>query len=192
MQRNSIVRIEGTCRELLRLIANVLEIAKIEAGEMPVTSEPVLLAELVDEVAAEYGPLASEVGRHLKVAVGTDLPPAVADRVLLKRVLVNLIVNALRHSGSTDVCVEAALEAGAPHIAIRVVDHGRGIPEADQAGIFEKFKTMRGDQTADTGLGLPFCKLAVERMQGHIALRSAPSTGTAFIVTLPRQGMQLA
>jgi protein-histidine pros-kinase len=192
MQRNSIVRIEGTCRELLRLIANVLEIAKIEAGEMPVASEPILLAELVDEIAAEYAPLASEVGRHLKVAVGTDLPPAVADRVLLKRVLVNLIVNALRHSGSTDVCVEAAPEAGAPRIAIRVVDHGRGIPEADQAGIFEKFKTMRGDQTADTGLGLPFCKLAVERMQGHIALRSAPSTGTAFIVTLPRQGMQLA
>jgi signal transduction histidine kinase len=185
-QRNNVVRIDRTCRELLRLIGNVLEIAKIEAGEMPIAIEPIVLAELVDEVATEYAPVADDMGRGLTVAVGTDLPPAAADRALLKRVLVNLIVNALRHSGSTHVRVEGALDPARPHVAIRVVDHGHGIPEAEQAGIFEKFKTLRGDPTADTGLGLPFCKLAVERMRGHIALSSTPTTGTTFTVTLPR------
>jgi PAS domain S-box-containing protein len=184
-QRNNVARIDRTCRELLRLISNVLEIAKMEAGEMPVATEPIVLAELVDEVAAEYGPVATDVGRRLEVAVGTDLPPAVADRALLKRVLVNLIVNALRHSGSREVRVEAAPEPSSPCVSIRIVDHGHGIAEADQAGMFTKFKTRSGDPTADTGLGLPFCKLAVERMRGAIVLSSTPNLGTTFTVTLP-------
>jgi PAS domain S-box-containing protein len=184
-QQKKLNQIERTCREMLRLVGNVLEIAKIEAGQMPVATEQVVLAELVDEVAAEYGPVAAEAGRRLTVAVGTDLPPAVADHALLKRVLVNLVANALRHSGSAEVRVEAAVEAAPPALVIRVVDNGHGIPEEEQAGIFEKFRTMRGDPTADTGLGLPFCKLAVERMQGHIVLTSGPRSGTVFAVTLP-------
>jgi signal transduction histidine kinase len=184
-QETTIVRIERTCRELLRLIANVLEIAKIESGEMPVASELITLAEIVDEVAAEYGPIATEVERRITVAISTGLPPIVADRGLLKRVLVNLIANALRHSGSKEICVGAAPEPAGDRITVRVVDHGEGIPAADQAGLFEKFRTRPGDPTADTGLGLPFCKLAVERMQGRIALSSAPGAGTVFAVTLP-------
>ena len=184
-QQKNLAQIERTCRELLRLIGNVLEIAKIEAGQMPVATERVLLAELVDEVAAEYGAVASEVGRRLTVAVGTDLPPAVADHVLLKRVLVNLVANALRHSGSREVRIDAVPESERAEITLRVVDAGHGIPEEEQAGIFEKFRTMRGDSTGDTGLGLPFCKLAVERMGGRIALSSAVGAGTTFTVTLP-------
>jgi protein-histidine pros-kinase len=184
-QQKNLSQIERTCCELLRLIGNVLEIAKIEAGQMPVATERVLLAELVDEVAAEYGPVATDVGRRLTVAVGTDLPPAVADQALLKRVLVNLVANALRHSGSTEVRIDAVPESERAEITLRVVDAGHGIPEDEQALIFEKFRTMRGDATGDTGLGLPFCKLAVERMGGRIALRSAVGAGTAFTVTLP-------
>ncbi len=152
---------------------------------MPVATERIVLAELVDELAAEYGPVAHEVGRRLTVAVGTDLPLVIADRALLKRVLVNLVANALRHSGSMEVCIEAIPEPARAWITIRVVDSGRGIPDEEQAGIFEKFTTVRGDSTADTGLGLPFCKLAVERMGGQIALRSAIGVGTEFAVTLP-------
>jgi PAS domain S-box-containing protein len=184
-QESSIVSIGRTCRELLRLIGNVLEIAKIESGKMPVASEQIILAEIVDEVASEYGPVATELKRRITVAMSARLPPVVADRALLKRVLVNLIANALRHSGSTEICVGAAPEPAGDRITVSVVDHGDGIPAADQAGIFEKFRTRRGDPTADTGLGLPFCKLAVERMQGHIALSSAPGAGTMFAVTLP-------
>ena len=187
-QQGSLAQIERTCHELLRLIGNVLEIAKIEAGAMPVASEPIVLAQLVDEVAVEYAAFAKELGRSVTVAVGTELPPAVADRALLKRVLVNLIVNALRHSGSKEVRVEASPEPARCQITIRVVDHGHGIPQDEQAGIFEKFRTIRGDSTADTGLGLPFCKLAVERMQGRIELSSVTGAATVFAVTLPSHG----
>jgi signal transduction histidine kinase len=184
-QRKNLIQIDRTCRELLRLIANVLEIAKIEAGEMPVASEPVVLADLVDEVASEYGPVAEEVSRRLTVAVGTGLSPVVADHALLKRVLVNLVVNALRHSGSSEVRIDALPESERAEITLRVVDSGHGIPEAEQARIFEKFRTARDDSTADTGLGLPFCKLAVERMGGRIALSSVVGVGATFAVTLP-------
>src|SRR5215470_9471905 len=91
-QRGYLLQIERTCREMMRLIQNLLEISKIEEGKMPVAREPIVLAELVDEVAREYGPVAVEAGRRLRTAVGTDLPLASGDRALLKRVVVNLVV----------------------------------------------------------------------------------------------------
>jgi signal transduction histidine kinase len=186
-QQHHLHQIERTCREMTRLIQNLLEISKIEEGKMPVAHEPIVLAEVVDEVAREYGPVAEQAGRRLRVAVGTDLPPASGDRALLKRVLVNLVVNALRHSGSNEVAIEGRSEP--PHVRLEVVDHGHGIEVADQARIFEKFRSVRrspsDDPGSDTGLGLPFCKLAVERMGGRITLTSAPGASTVFGVTLP-------
>src|SRR6185369_15216141 len=107
--RGYLLQIDRTCREMMRLIQNLLEISKIEEGKMPVAAEPIVLAELVDEVVAEYGPVAEQTGRRLVVAVGTDLPAARGDRALMKRVLINLVVNALRHSGSEEVRIEARL-----------------------------------------------------------------------------------
>ena len=109
------------------------------------------------------------------------------DRALLKRVLTNLIVNALRHSGSSEVVVEGRQDTAG--VALDVVDYGRGIPESEHARIFEKFRTVRrspsDDPGGDTGLGLPFCKLAVERMGGRITLASRGGVSTVFTVVLP-------
>jgi signal transduction histidine kinase len=132
--------------------------------------------------------LAEEAGKRLVVALDAALPPAAADHALLRRVLVNLIANALRHSGSSEVRIEANAEPGGV-VALRVIDHGRGIPADDQARIFEKFGSIRRSPTAepitDTGLGLPFCKLAIERMGGTIELASRAGGPTVFAVTLP-------
>jgi signal transduction histidine kinase len=121
------------------------------------------------------------------MAVGTELPPAVGDRALLKRVLVNLVVNALRHSGSAEVLVEG--RALLAQVMLNVIDYGYGIPEEHHERIFEKFRTVRRSPTddpgGDTGLGLPFCKLAVERMGGRITLASTGGVSTVFSVTLP-------
>jgi len=186
-QRQYLHHIERTCREMMRLIQNLLEISKIEEGKMPVAREPIVLAEMVDEVAREYGPVAEQAGRRLRIAVGTDLPPASGDRALLKRVLVNLVVNALRHSGSSEVVIEGG--SAPPDVRLEVVDYGHGIAEDDRVRIFEKFRTVRrspsDDPGGDTGLGLPFCKLAVERMGGRISLASSPGLNTVFTVTLP-------
>jgi signal transduction histidine kinase len=187
VQRGYLLQIERTCREMMRLIQNLLEISKIEEGKMPVAREPIVLAEVVDEVTREYAPVAEQAGRRLTVDVGTELSPAVGDRTLLKRVLVNLVVNALRHSGSTEVRIEGRADADC--VRLSVVDYGDGIHEQDQARIFEKFRTIRrspsDDPGGDTGLGLPFCKLAVERMGGRIGLTSTARVSTVFTVELP-------
>jgi signal transduction histidine kinase len=187
--RSYLLQIDRTCREMMRLIQNLLEISKIEEGKMPVAAEPVVLAELVDEVVAEYATVAEQTGRRLHVSVGTDLPAARGDRAIMKRVLVNLVVNALRHSGSDEVRIEGTLGPEADEITLGVRDRGRGIAEADQSRVFEKFRILRrsptDDPAVDTGLGLPFCKLAIEEMGGRITLTSTPGDFTVFAVTLP-------
>jgi signal transduction histidine kinase len=192
LHRGHLRQVERTCREMMRLIQNLLEIAKIEEGKMPVAHEAIVLAEVADEVAGEYDPVAAQAGRQLVVSVDVALPPAAGDRGLLKRVLVNLVVNAIRHSGSREVRIEAGPGPGADEVTIAVVDRGHGIVPEEQARIFEKYRTVHrspaDDPTSDTGLGLPFCKLATERMGGRIALTSTPTEETRFAVTLPVYG----
>jgi signal transduction histidine kinase len=186
--RSYLQQIELTCREMMRLIQNLLEISKIEEGKMPITIEPVVLAELVDEVHVEQRLLATQAGRRLEVDVATTLPAVAADRALLRRVLANLIGNAVRHSGSPVVYVEAHPDADGTRMRIAVRDEGRGIPASQHARIFEKFASVRrspaDEPFRDTGLGLPFCKLAVDEMGGELRLESAADTGSTFLVTL--------
>jgi len=111
----------------MRLLLNLLEIGKIESGQMPAAHEPVTLAAVAEEVAEEYAAVAEQTGRRLVVTVERSLPPAIGDRALLKRVLINLVVNALRHSGSQEVRVEGMHDADAARLELHVIDHGRGI-----------------------------------------------------------------
>jgi signal transduction histidine kinase len=182
-------QIDLTCREMMRLIQNLLEIAKIEEGKMPITLEPVVLADVVDEVVAEHGVIVAQTGRTITVDVPTELPAVQGDRALLRRVLANLVSNALRHSGSPTVEIAAAVAPDGHEVALAVRDHGHGIPPAQHARIFEKFasipRSAADDPLRDTGLGLPFCKLAVESMKGRLAFTSAPQAGSTFTVVLP-------
>lgn len=182
-------QIDLTCREMMRLIENLLEISKIEAGKMPLVKEAIVLAELVDEVVGDHRLLLDNTSRALTVRVGTALPAVEADRALLRRVLGNLIGNAVRHSGSTHIEVTAALATDRTHVTLAVRDDGRGIPPAQHEHIFEKFasipRSAADEPFRDTGLGLPFCKLAVDAMGGRLDLVSAPDAGSTFTVTLP-------
>lgn len=184
-------QIERTCSEMMRLIQNLLEIAKIEEGKMPVERSTVPLGELVDEVHREYAPVAAQTGRTLVVDVAPDVTSPIADRNLLKRVLVNLVSNALRHSGSEEILVSAYDDPASDAVVLRVTDHGSGFSPDDVEHLFEKFRSVRRSPTAepsaDTGLGLPFCKLAVELMGGRIGVASTPGEETAFWVSLPRR-----
>jgi signal transduction histidine kinase len=187
--RGYLQQIDLTCREMMRLIQNLLEISKIEEGKMPLTIEPVVLAELVDEVLAEHRLLAAQAGRRLEIDVSTALPAVAADRALLRRVLANLIGNAVRHSGSPVVHVEARPDADGTRMLLAVRDEGGGIPASQQERIFEKFASVRrspaDEPFRDTGLGLPFCKLAVDEMGGVLSLTSGSGAGSTFTVTLP-------
>jgi signal transduction histidine kinase len=183
-------QIQQTCVEMMRLIQNLLEITKIEEGKLAVEREVVALAEVVAEVAGEHALAAEQGGRSLRVDVSTDLPRLVADRALVKRVLVNLVANALRHSGSTEVLIEASHEPSREVVTLRVIDHGTGFRAEDLPHVFEKFRSVprlpTSEPVSDTGLGLPFCKLAVELMGGTIGVDSSPGEQTTFWVALPR------
>jgi signal transduction histidine kinase len=104
-------------------------------------------------------------------------------------VLANLIGNAIRHSGSSVVQVLAGTDPDHARVFLAVRDTGRGIPAAQQEAIFEKFASVRRSPSdepfRDTGLGLPFCKLAVEHMGGSILLESTSGVGSVFTVSLP-------
>jgi signal transduction histidine kinase len=185
--RGYLLHIDRTCREMLRLIQNLLEISQIEDGKMPVTLETVTMAEIAAEVALQSEPPPGESGRSLRVEVDPTLPPVIADRGLLRRILSNLVINALRHSGSSDIRVEATASPG--EVTIKVIDRGAGIAPDDVPRLFEKFRSVRRSPSdtpiGDTGLGLPFCKLAVELMGGRIGVESAPGEGAVFWLSLP-------
>jgi len=188
--RGYLRQIDRTCHEMMRLIQNLLEIGKLEEGKMPVVHEPVSLAELADEVVNEYAAVAEQGQRAVRTDVRRDLPPVMADRWLLRRVLTNLVVNAIRHSGSPEVKVDATVGPAPGEVTLRVTDSGHGIAPEEQMQIFEKFRIGRrsavDDPATDTGLGLAFCKLAVDRMGGRIALTSRVGE-TVFAVILPTQ-----
>ena len=189
--RGYLLQIDRTCREMMRLIQNLLEIGKIEEGKMPVVREYVSLAELADEVVGEYAAVAEQGQRAVRGDVCRDLPPVCADHWLLRRVLTNLVVNAVRHSGSRIVQVDAVAGPEAGEVTLRVTDFGRGIAAEDQPLVFERFRSGYNrsaidEPPSDTGLGLAFCKLAVERMGGRIAFTSR-SGETVFSVTLTAQ-----
>jgi signal transduction histidine kinase len=187
-QQGYLRQIGRTCREMMRLIQNLLDISRLEEGKMPVVREAVLVGPLVDEVASDYAAVAEEGQRTVSAHIDPTIAPVVADRWLLRRVLGNLVINAIRHSGSEDVRIDAVAGPGPEEITVRVMDHGRGIPPEDHLVVFEKFRSVRRSATdapgADTGLGLPFCRLAVERMGGRVGLASRPGH-TVFSVTLP-------
>ena len=188
--RSYLQQIDLTCREMMRLIQNLLEITKIEEGKLSVERESVALAEIVEEVGREYSLAAEQAGRTLRIEIPSELPRLVADRALIKRVLVNLVANALRHSGSPEVRIEGIHGPATDLVTLRVIDRGTGFRAEDLPRVFEKFRSVQrspaSEPVSDTGLGLPFCKLAVELMGGSIGVESSPGEQTTFWVMLPR------
>jgi signal transduction histidine kinase len=182
-------RIQRSARDLMRMIENLLEIDQMQEGRLALRAEPVELSQLISECADEFRAAAELAGQSIQVLVGEDVPVIVADRWLLRRVLNNLVVNAIRHSGTAGrIDLEATYEDGA--VQVRVRDLGRGIPLDEQATLFLKHgrRAQRDRSRDDTGLGLVFCKMAVEVMNGTIGVASAPGAGAIFTVTLPAAG----
>jgi signal transduction histidine kinase len=180
--------IQRSARDLMRMIENILEIDQMEEGRLTLRAEPVDLALLLRECANDFRAAAEVAGQTIELEVGEDLSAVVTDRWLLRRVLNNLVVNAIRHSGASGAMVlETAQENGV--VAVRVRDIGRGMTVEEQAALFSRARPPATDSRQrspeDTGLGLVFCKMAVEVMSGTITVDSTPGAGTVFTITLP-------
>jgi two-component system sensor histidine kinase KdpD len=170
----------GEGRRLSRLVENLLDMSRLEAGRAEPRREPVDLAEVLD--AAREGLIDPE---SVRLTVDSDLPMVDADPAQLERAFANLLENAVRHSNGQPVRV-GSMTAGA-NIVVRVVDQGRGIPESEWQRIFEPFQ--HGDSRAGktgSGLGLAIAKGFVEANGGEISVESPPGQGASFLVALPR------
>jgi len=174
---------------LSEMIINLLEISKIESGRLQVNKAFIDTLDIVCHVVDRFA-LATrkkEIGVH--VSVDPDARRIFSDGKLLDRTLANLVYNAIKHSYSKgDVELEVTHKAEENEIIFSVRDFGEGIPSEFHEKIFEKFcqADMRelGDRT-DTGLGLTFCKSAVEALGGRIWVESEPGKGSRFIFSLP-------
>jgi signal transduction histidine kinase len=179
-------RVDLSGRHLLSLINDVLDLSKIEAGQLTLSLDVYSLREVIQAVGAAVEPLAGAKGLRLIVEVPTDLPAARGDQRRITQVLLNLAANAVKFTEAGEVRLRAGLtEAG---FVVSVADTGPGIAEADQERIFEEFQQADGAGAAGrggTGLGLAIARRIVELHGGRIGLESTPGRGSTFTVTLP-------
>ncbi|MER3513722.1 MAG: hypothetical protein C4310_04450 [Chloroflexota bacterium] len=130
--------------------------------------------------------MAEQQGKHICVETPPDLPQALVDRDLIGRVIHNLVQNALKHTAPGGrITLAARAENG--HLVVSVQDDGEGIPPEYHAHIFEKFVQVNKAARNGSGLGLAFCRLAVEAHGGRISVKSQPHQGSTFTFTLPLQ-----
>ena len=166
------------------LVADLLNVARIETGTLPVGPEPAEVAVLVDRARSGF---ANAGGKNrLAIDVEPDLPLVMADRRRIVQVLGNLLSNAARHSPESSVIRVTAAQDGV-HVAVSVADEGRGIPAETLPHLFRKFSGAQSqEQGGDTGLGLAICKGIVEAHGGRIWAESdGPGMGARFTFTLP-------
>jgi PAS domain S-box-containing protein len=178
---------------LTRLLADILDISRIEAGKMTLLEAPFSVYELVDSVMELFAVLAREKGLKLDCVIHTELPPLlVGDEARVRQILFNLVGNALKYTDHGGVKVE--LSAAAPDsspscgVRIRISDTGVGIPGHMLQGVFEPFQQAEGSNTRryeGAGLGLAIVQRLVELMQGTIEVQSESGVGTTVQVTLP-------
>jgi signal transduction histidine kinase len=167
-----------------RMISSLLDVTRLESGHMPVEQESVRAAELAETAVEDMRALADARGLGVALDLPLDLPPVQADADLLDRVLRNLLSNAIKFT-PTGGAVEVTARCNSTHVVFTVRDNGQGLPLHVQTRLFEKF--VRGSAGPQGhGLGLAFCKLAVEAMGGRIWVESQPGHGAAFHFTLPQ------
>jgi PAS domain S-box-containing protein len=171
---------------MLGMVNAMLDYSKLEGGKMPLQREPVTLAELVEQSFRFQSQLAGRRELLLLNDVPYDLPVLSADRTLLSRVLQNLIDNAIKYAPQgSNIVIRAGLNPSRDAIIVRVHDDGPGIPSELESELFQKFASAASAR-GGTGLGLAFCRLAIEAHKGVIWVESGEEgQGTTFLFTLP-------
>jgi len=168
------------------LINDVLDLSKIEAGQLKLSLTDYSMKELVYNVVSAVEPLATKKNLQFKVHLPAELPGGRGDEKKLTQVLLNLAGNAIKFTDTGEVAIKATATNGAFSVAIH--DTGPGISPADQTKLFQQFQQADNSITktkGGTGLGLAISKKIIELHGGNIAVESAPGRGSTFTFTLP-------
>jgi signal transduction histidine kinase len=191
--RNVLERIQTNGKHLLGLINDVLDLSKIEAGQLVLSLNDYSIKDMMQGVYVAVEPLAGNKKLNFKLEVPPDLPPARGDERRLSQVLLNLVGNAIKFTDTGEVAMKASTANGSYTVA--VADTGPGIAEADQAKIFEEFQQSESTHTkakGGTGLGLAIAKRIVEMHGGRLWVESKLSSGSTFFFTVPLRVEQQA
>jgi signal transduction histidine kinase/putative methionine-R-sulfoxide reductase with GAF domain len=179
-------RLQANGKHLLGLINDVLDLSKIEAGQLTLSLEDYSMSDVVHGVVSAVEPLAAEKRLAFKAEVAPDLPTGRGDGRRLSQVLLNLVGNAIKFTDTGEVAIRASATKGA--FTVAVCDTGPGISAADQVKIFEEFQQADSSITrkkGGTGLGLSIAKRIIEMHGGRIWVESEPGKGSTFYFTLP-------
>jgi signal transduction histidine kinase len=179
-------RLESNGRHLLGLINDVLDLSKIEAGQLVLDLADYSLQSVTQTVYSAVEPLAADKKLDFKVEVAPDLPPGRGDERRLTQVLLNLVGNAIKFTDAGEVTIKVAAADGSFSVAVH--DTGPGISAVDQAKLFQEFQQADNSITrkkGGTGLGLAISKRIIEMHGGKIWIDSAVGQGSTFIFTVP-------
>jgi PAS domain S-box-containing protein len=174
-------------RRLSRLVESLLDLGQLEAGQAVLHKERASLGAVITEAVEEVHPVAEAKGHTLRFQLARNLPDIEFDVEMVRRVVINLLENAVKytHSGGA-ITVSAASNDDKDMVSVSVSDTGPGISPRDQRAIFEKFARIHRDgRPKGLGLGLAFCRLAIEAHEGSIWVESEEGKGSTFTFTLP-------
>jgi signal transduction histidine kinase len=179
-------RLEANGKHLLGLINDVLDLSKIEAGQLVLELSDYSVQDIAQTVRSTLEPLAADKKLGFKVEVAPQLPSGRGDGRRLTQVLINLVGNAIKFTDTGEVAIKAEANNGSFHVSVR--DTGPGISAADQAKLFQEFQQADNAITrkkGGTGLGLAISKRIIEMHGGRIWVESQPGHGSTFTFTLP-------
>jgi signal transduction histidine kinase len=187
-QLRYLTRMKANVDRLARLINDLLDLSRIEAGRIELRPTTLPLAALAKEVVESLRPVAVEKGIRLDVASTDADATAWADRDKVTQVLMNLIGNALKFTPAQGQVAVAIQRDGAEWVQISVADTGPGIPPGEAAKIFDQFYQVGkvdAQKRQGTGLGLAICKTLVEMQRGKLWVESEVGRGSTFFFALP-------
>jgi signal transduction histidine kinase len=201
-QKKQLGMVRDSSRHLLALVNDVLDISKVEAGQLRIQRQSFNIREAIDHSVALVASLASKKGLSVEIHIAPDLGQIISDRRRIEQVLINLLNNAIKFTERGGVTLRAdALDdypatssaATLPAIRIRISDTGIGIEDADLAELFQPFRQIENGlarQHEGTGLGLAISQRLLGLMGGHIDVISKKNEGSTFTVFIPRLGIE--
>lgn len=185
--RRDLNTIYRSAQHILALVDDVLDLTSIDEGSIGLIREEVSLAPVMDEAVAMVGDYVRSKGLELRVREDREIPALRIDRLRIRQVLLNLLVNAVRFTDRGSIELDASMRE--TEVLVRVTDTGRGIPEQDLPRVFEEFRTAPTEPLtgwhSGSGLGLPISKRLVELHGGTMGIESEHLRGTCVWFTLP-------
>ena len=189
MALNDVRMIHNSGQHLLALINDILDLAKIEAGEMGLVREPLSVTDAFNEVISASSSLVKDKPVQIIIGADKNLPPIYADRLRFNQIMLNLVSNAVKFTQEGSVTIKAEIQAEAPDkMLISVIDTGIGISAKQLETVFDRFRQADSSTTrryGGTGLGLPICKELVEMHGGEMGLTSKEGQGSTVYFTIP-------